>query len=237
MQNQFTAVIVRKIVRVAVSAHRILGSQLACVWVPVLAAALLVSLSGCNGQSILRGLGTQTEQPAQPVQPTPAAKPAKTGQHAKKHDPKPEPTPEDLFQYIRGKLLSLSPGDGFNDNLEVTFDPATSVLTITQPDGRCDIYLNAIDANSVLWETVDPSETYHTRPEILRLTMNSLSGKTARTCYDNKNKIDKNIASNRARLVFSHAKASAVPDFTDKMDKAIKKLVVLSGGAPEKEIF
>ena len=43
---------------------------------------------------------------------------AQTPHHGKKPDPKPEPTQQELFEYIRGKLLSLSPGDGINDNLE-----------------------------------------------------------------------------------------------------------------------
>ena len=162
---------------------------------------------------------------------------AQTPHHAKKPDPKPEPTQQDLFEYIRGKLLSLSPGDGINDNLEVAFDPAAAILSITQPDGRCDIFLSAIDTNSAIWEVFDPSDTYHTREQVLRLTLTSLSGKKARTCYDSHNQVDTSLAANRVRLLFSLAKANAVPDFTENMGKAIKKLIVLSGGAPEKDIF
>jgi hypothetical protein len=57
-------------------------------------------------------------------------------QHQGKKAAKPEPSELDLFNYVRGKLLALSPGDGINDNLEVAFDQDTYVLTITQPDGR-----------------------------------------------------------------------------------------------------
>ena len=157
--------------------------------------------------------------------------------HKKKAEPKPEPTQQELFDYVRGKLLALSPNDGINDNLEVAFDPATSILSITQPDGRCDIFLSAIDSNSALWEVFDPSDTYHTREEVLRVTLTSLSGKKARTCYDRQNQIDSSIAPNRARLLFSLTKANAVPNFTVNMGKALKKLVTLAGGAPEKDIF
>lgn len=193
-------------------------------------ALLAVCLSGC---SLLAPLPQQSEQSAQPV---PAKPKVKLVQHAKKA-PKPEPTQQDLVDYIRGKLIALSPNDGINDTNEVTFDPATSVLSITQPDGRCDIYLNAIDSNSVLWEVFDPSDTYHTREQVLRVTLTSLSGKKARTCYDTHNQVDPSVASNRARLLFSLSKANAVPSFTDNMGKAIKKLVALSGGAPEKDLF
>jgi hypothetical protein len=162
---------------------------------------------------------------------------AQATHHAKKPDPKPEPTEQELFQYIRGKLLSLSPGDGINDTLEVAFDPASSILSITQHDGHCDIFLGALDGNSLIWEVFDPGDAYHTRPQILRLTLTSLSGKAARTCYDNSNRIDTSLAANRVRLMFSQAKADAFPDFTVKMGKAVTKLIVLCGGAQEKDPF
>jgi hypothetical protein len=193
----------------------------------ICAAAALVSLSGCND------LTTPTDQPTQPAPATPKAKPA---QHTKV-TPKPEPTQQELVDYVRGKLLALSPNDGFNDNVEVAFDPATSILSVTQPDGRCDIFLNAIDPNSTVWEVFDPSDTTHAREEVLRLTLTSLSGKKARTCYNKQNQVDTSIAANRARLLFSLNKANAVTNFSDNMGKAIKKLIALSGGTAEKELF
>lgn len=156
--------------------------------------------------------------------------------HAKK-PPKPEPTQQELFDYVRGELLALTPSDGINDNQEVTYDLANSVLSINQPDGRCDIYLGNIDSNSAIWEVFDPSDTYHTREQVLRLTLTSLSGKRARTCYDKNNQADPSIVANRARLLFSLAMSNAVPKFTDNMGKAIKKLIALAGGTPEKDLF
>jgi hypothetical protein len=38
-------------------------------------------------------------------------------------------------------------------------------------------------------------------------------------------------------LLFSHSKANATPGFVDTMDRAVKKLVELSGGTAEKKIF
>jgi hypothetical protein len=150
---------------------------------------------------------------------------------------KPEPTQQDLFDYVRGKLLALSPSDGINDNLEVTLDPATSILSITQPDGRCDINLSALDTNSAVWENFDPSDTYHSREDVLRMTVTSLSGKKARTCYDNHGQLDTSVASNRVRFLFSAPKSNTVANFPVTMGKAIKKLIVASGGAPEKTLF
>jgi hypothetical protein len=202
-----------------------------CVTVTHLArictAAVLLSLPACDGM---------TPQTGQATQPAPAAPTPKPVQKTKTI-PKPEPTQQELFDYVRGKLLALTPSDGINDNLEVAFNPDTSVLSITQPDGRCDIFLSAIDTNSPIWEVFDPSDAYHTREDVLRLTLTSLSGKKARTCYDNHNQVDTSLASNHARLLFSVPKADAIPGFSEKMGKAIKKLIVLAGGAPEKDIF
>jgi hypothetical protein len=222
-----------KIKRIALLAQQLSGGKFRAAVVMVSSGCLAMALSGCSLQSILDRL---SPQPAQPAQPTPVVAPVKATGHHKMGEPQLQASQQDIFDYIRGKLLSLSPSDGLNDNLEVTFDPASSVLSVTQPDGHCDIFLDGIDTNSALWETVDPSEPYHTRPAVLRVTMNSRAGKRARVCYNTDGKIDLKMASNRARLLFSLSKAEAVPDFTEKMDKAFKKFVVLSGGAPEEKI-
>lgn len=194
------------------------------------AIALLVSLSGCYAPAPQSGL-------PEAVPASQFAKKSTSGLHSKKSDTKPEPSQQELFDYVRAKLLALSPSDGINDNVEVNFDPASSILSVTQPDGRCDIFLNAIDANSAIWETFDPSDTYHTREQILRVTLTSFSGKKARTCYDRSNHVDTSLAANRARLLFSLPKANAVPKFNQNMGKALTKLIVLAGGNPEKDIF
>jgi hypothetical protein len=208
------------------------------------AAVLVLNLSACSIETVLHGLSTpQTQQAALPDSPpqpakavvvAQAAQPGKPAHRAKKPDPKPEPTQQELFDYLRGKLLSLSPDDGLNDNLEVSFDPATSIMSITQPDGHCDVWLNAIDPNTTSWDKLDPSDTYHTREQVLRLTLTSLSGKKARTCYNKRNEINTEAAANRARLLFSLSGANAIPDFIETMEKTIKKLVTLSSRAPDK---
>ena len=190
----------------------------------ICAATLLVILCGC---------GPLPSEPDQAAQPAPVKRKTVSAQHTKK----PEASQQELFDYVRGKLLALSPNDGYNDNQEVSFDPATSILSITQPDGRCDIFLSAIDSNSMIWEIYDPSDTYHARAQVLRLTLTSLSGKKARTCYDAHNQVDTSVPGNRARLLFSLQKTNAVPDFSENMNKAIKKLVTLAGGEAENSLF
>jgi hypothetical protein len=155
----------------------------------------------------------------------------------KKAAPKPEPTAPELFAYIRGSLLSLSPDDGVNDNLEVSLDPTSTILTIKQPDVHCDQFLDAMDANTLVWDVFDASDSGGSRPQLLRLTVISVAGKTVRTCYDNQGTPDAKITSNRARFLFSYTKASDVPGFQTKIVKAMKKLIALSGGTPEKDLF
>src|ERR1019366_1123639 len=72
---------------------------------------------------------------------------AQTANHKSKPAPKPEPTAPELFEFIRGSLLTLSPDDGINDNIEVTFNWTSNVMTITQPTGHCDLFLNALTRN------------------------------------------------------------------------------------------
>jgi hypothetical protein len=175
----------------------------------------------CAAQSLLAAQSTQSTH----------------ARHAKKPNPKPEPTQQELVEYIRGKFLALTPSDGFNDNLEVAFDPSTSALTVTQPDGRCENYLNALDANSMIWEVFDPGDTHDLREKLLRLTITSMSGKKARTCYDREKNPDQSANPNRVRFLFSTSKAEEFPDFQENMAKAFKKLIALSGGTPEKKLF
>jgi len=162
---------------------------------------------------------------------------AQTAVHKKKTPPKPEPTAPELFEYIRGALLSLSPEDGINDNLEVKYDVATSVMTVMQPGGHCDEFFGSLNANEVVWDDFDPSDSRNSRERLVRVTLVSVSGKTARTCFDKANDVDTTDPPNRVRLIFSYVKADQRPKFQESMTKAIKKLIALSGGAAEKDIF
>ena len=155
----------------------------------------------------------------------------------KKAPPKPEPTAPELFEYIRGALLSLSPEDGINDNLEVMYDLTTSTMTVTQPGGHCDEFFGSLNANQVVWDDFDPSDARNSRERLVRVTLVSVSGKIARTCYDKANNVDETTPNNRVRLLFSYVKADQRPKFQEQMTKAIKKLIALSGGLAEQEIF
>ena len=59
----------------------------------------------------------------------------------------------------------------------------------------------------------------------------------ARACYDKANQVETSAPPNRVRLLFSYVKADQRPKFQESMTKAIKKLIALSGGAAEKDIF
>ncbi|MGA3371653.1 MAG: hypothetical protein ABSC48_07820 [Terracidiphilus sp.] len=232
------------------------GIVAACIW----SVALLGGVSACSKQDLrqsardlrksLAKLAAGSDQPTEPVQPAPPPEPAakaKTTKPASRAkaaqpaaqaaQPQPEPTQPELVEYLHGKLLALSPSDGFNDNLDVTFDPSTTAFKVRQPGGRCENFLNALDANSIVWDLFDPGDSHNPREQLLRLTVSSMSGKAARTCYDEGNHLDKDVNPNRARFLFSTSKASEFPDFQDEMTKAFKKLIALSGGVPEKNLF
>ena len=157
--------------------------------------------------------------------------------HHKKADPKPEPTETELAEYIRGALLSLSPSDGLDDNLDVAYNAEAKVLTVTGPTGRCDTYIPSLNPNNTVWDVYDPSDTDRTREKLLRLTLVSVSGKEARTCYDQQGRINATMPANRARFLFSQAHADDIPGFQQKLTKAFKKLIALTGGTPEKDLL
>jgi hypothetical protein len=157
---------------------------------------------------------------------------AQTSYH-KKAVAKPEPTTPELVEYVRSALLTFSPVDGVNDNLDVSFDEISKVLKITTPTGHCDLFLDALNTNNSAWDELDPSDSTGSRPELLRFTLVSLSGRAARTCYDKQNRADTAMMPNRARLLFS-TRADEMPNFRDKVGKAFKKLIIQSGGEPEK---
>jgi hypothetical protein len=162
---------------------------------------------------------------------------AQTKSHNKTTDAKPEPTQQEIAEYVRGSLLSLSPNDGINDNQEVTFDFTNHVLSVAGPLGRCDFFLDALNPNNIIWDVYDPSDTDRQREKLLRLTLVSVSGKAARTCYDKQNRVNADLLPNRARFLFSLPKTDEVPDFQEKIAKAFKKLIELSGGQPAGDIF
>jgi len=169
-----------------------------------------------------------------------ATLPACVAQNAipkKKTPPKPPPTQQELFQYVRSALILLSPDDGINDNVEVTFNPATSVLTVTQPAGHCDEFLNALDAQNAVWDQFDPSDAQQTREKLVRFTLVSVAGKPARICYDKANQVDTSVPQNRIRLLFSFSKAEQWLLFQEKFSKAFKQLIALSGAPPGSDIF
>ncbi|HEY6491564.1 MAG: hypothetical protein WCC26_11260 [Terracidiphilus sp.] len=179
-------------------------------WRCLPAAALLLALPFCSAQ-------THTKKAVKP--------------------PKPEPTEPELVEYIRGALLSLSPNDGINDTLEVRYDETSKVLTVIGPSGHCDEFINALNPNNVVWDVFDPSDSERQREKLIRMTLVSVIGKTARTCYDSSDHVAADVLGNRARFLFSQSKADDLPDFQAKMAKALKKLIELTGGESEKELF
>ena len=163
--------------------------------------------------------------------------PAQSSARGPRSEPKANASAPELFEYVRSALLLLTPEDGVNDNQEVTMNWTTYVMTIAQPGGHCDLYMNALNANDVAWDVFDPSDAHESREKLVRLTLVSVSGTKARTCYDKAGRVDDSIPSNRIRFLFSYQKADQWPNFQSKLSKALKRLIVLSGGTENKEVF
>jgi hypothetical protein len=162
---------------------------------------------------------------------------SQAARHKAAPEPKPEPTESELVEYIRGALLAYSPSDGINDNLDVSFNTATSVLTVTGPSGHCDFSVPSLNADDTVWDVYDPSDSDRPREKLVRLTLVSVSGKDARTCYDGQGHIDTTMLANRARFLFSQPRTDEVPDFQPKMVEAFQKLIAATGGTPAKDLF
>ena len=162
---------------------------------------------------------------------------AQTESHKGGPQLKADATAPELFEYIRSALLLLTPDDGINDNVEVTFNWTRNVMTITQPAGHCDIFLNALNANDVAWDEYDPSDSVQMRDKLVRLTLVSVSNTKARICYDKENREDESVPGNRVRLLFSLTKAEQWTGFQTKVAKAMKRLIVLTGGTAPKDLF
>ena len=162
---------------------------------------------------------------------------AQTPTHSARPDPRANAGAPELFEYVRSALLLLTPEDGVNDNQEVTMNWTTNVMTIAQPGGHCDLYMNALNANDVAWDMFDPSDSHETREKLVRLTLVSVSGTRARTCYDKAGRVDESVPANRIRFLFSYQKADQWTNFQSKLAKALKRLILLSGGVEAKERF
>ena len=74
---------------------------------------------------------------------------------------------------------------------------------MTTPSGRCDVFLASLNPNNIVWDTFDPSDSDRQREKLVRLTMVSVLGKTARTCYDKQDHVEYGHQSraNRARFL------------------------------------
>lgn len=143
-------------------------------------------------------------------------------------------TSAELFAYIHGALMEYSADDGVNDNLEVTIDPTATIITIKQPDGHCDIFLDSLDPNTITWDVYDASDSMQTRAPLARMTVIALAGKKARACYDPENNVDPSTPVTRARILFSWDKIPEGSGLQTKFTKAIKRLIVMSEGGVEK---
>ena len=140
------------------------------------------------------------------------------------------------FEYIQGKLRSLTPEDGSNDFKAASFDEPTCAVRLEHKseDWKYSFNFGDLDINNTRWSIFDPNpkgESSRALIVMLRLYTSkglslvdeSLDGKTRKT--------------NTVTLLFSLPKAAEIPNLQTKMSKAVKHLVSLCSGQSETEPF
>ena len=167
------------------------------------------------------------------AQTKPHAKPSSDQVPVATPAPDPEPTMEETYEYIRGKLLTLATEDPRNAITFVSFENATCTLkTIDQGGRKNELLIGNLDTNNLAWEIYDPNTGYSKQ---LRITLLARVGKTGGT-----QSLHDKVTANELQsvpLAFSLTKAAEVPDFQTKMIKAFTHLIVLCGGPAPKELF
>ena len=125
------------------------GIRLKRLVTPLFAAALALSLSGCSVQTLAMRHFRHFTIRAVAAEGNPAHRKGRTQAAA---------DPSRTLEFVRRSCWCSEARvteSTITSRSRTTL--GTSVLTITQPDGRCDIFLNAIDNNSAVWEIIDPA--------------------------------------------------------------------------------
>lgn len=139
------------------------------------------------------------------------------------------------FDYIQGKLRSLTPEDGSNDFKSATFDESTCSVRIEhKADWKQSSNFGDLDINNTRWSIFDPNpKGESSRALLVKLTLYTSKGLLlVEESLDGK--VEKYRAEN---LLFSLPKAAEIPNFQNKMSKAVKHLISLCSGQSEIEPF
>lgn len=151
-----------------------------------------------------------------------------------------QPTKQQTFDYLRGKLLSLSTQDGSNGITETSFNDNNCTSTIFYEDKTYSIiFWGNLDANAIGWDIFDPNKGGggNKFDRLIRIAIVAKTGYAARQLFSSNGQIDNTISNIHIRLLFSLSKAADIPSFQNKIEKAVKRLITLCGGEPERNLF
>ena len=146
---------------------------------------------------------------------------------------------QQAFNFLRGKLISLSTQDGHNGVSEITLNESNCTSTVFWEDKTYNsIFWANLDANTISWDIYNPNKNEtNTFDKLIRITVASKPDYPARQLFEANGQIDNSKPTNRLRLLFSLPRAADVPDFQNKIEKAVKRLITLCGGEPENHLF
>lgn len=146
------------------------------------------------------------------------------------------PSKQETFDYIRTKLISLSPSDGTNNYNKVYthVDECTIQYSRAETPGQTEVtFFSELDANSLSWDIVDVNGNGGHWNKILRLTIVAQQNGTASAFVQSDGTITKKFQ--KENFSFDMTKAADIPNFQDRMSKAIKRAIELCGGKKEEK--
>ena len=138
-----------------------------------------------------------------------------------------QPTKQETFEYFRGKLLSLKYYYAHKGDIkDISYNEKDCIFEIFYDNvfkDEDEIFFGNLDANNITWE-ISNDKAY------LIMTIVSKGGFFA--CYHFSNDYLQNKPS-FATFYFNTYKAADIPDFQERMSKAVKRLIELCGGKKE----
>ena len=147
------------------------------------------------------------------------------GTAQRKPEPKPEPTAQELFEYVRSALILLSPDDGINDNLEVTFNPATQLddRNAARRPLRSISRMRSTQTMSA-WDVFDPSDASRVpRTALAPYTGLRQRQEGAEPATTRQNKSMQALPANRVRLLFSLSQGGPVAQLPGQIVKGLQE--------------
>lgn len=103
----------------------------------------------------------------------------------------------------------------------------------------CKMFFANLDANTIAWDIYDPNKNGENKfAKLLRITIAGKQGVAARKTFNAEGQeVEYTNGNNKTFLSFSLTKAADIPNIQNQLEKALKRLITLCGGEPERNQF